>query len=573
MAEADIVITDGLVVDGLGNEPFEANVVIKDGKIVSVGPDLPKAREEISAKGKIVTPGFLDIHTHYDGQVTWENSTAPSANHGVTSVVMGNCGVGFAPCKPEDRDRLIRLMEGVEDIPEIVMTSGLPWNWETFPEYLDVLERRRGDLDVAAQLPHSCLRVYVMGERASSREAATEADMARMTELTREAMLAGAIGFGTSRTVFHQDRDGFAIPTKEASVKELDAIALGMKQVSRGVLQAVFDSDDMEGNINLFRGVAERSGRPLSFSLMQLIDHPTAWRRGLDLVGQANKEGVDIKAQVIGRPTGLLIGLDLSYNPFSMHPSYRKIAHLSLAEKLAAMKDPDFRRQLLSEQPSDPDFPGLKFLTRFDWMFPLGDPPNYEPSPDTSIAARAARRGVSSHEEAYDQLIANDGRSILFITVANYADGNLAATHSMLKDDNTLLGLGDGGAHYGVVCDAGAPTHMLTYWARDRKGDRFSVQEIVRQLTTAPARAMRLLDRGVIRAGYKADVNIIDFDRLRLKAPEVAYDLPAGARRLVQKADGYDVTMVSGVVTAHNGVPTGALPGRLIRGAQAAPTN
>jgi N-acyl-D-aspartate/D-glutamate deacylase len=410
-----------------------------------------------------------------------------------------------------------------------------------------------------------------MGERASSREAATETDLARMTELTREAMIAGAIGFGTSRTVFHQDRDGIAIPTKNASVRELDAIALGMKQASRGVLQAVFDSDDIEGNINLFRGVAERSGRPLSFSLAQLLDHPDAWKRGLDLVGKANEEGVDIKAQVIGRPTGLLIGLDLSFSPFSMHPTYRTMAHLPFTEKLAAMRDPEIRRNILSERPSDPDYPGLKYLERFDWMFPLGDPPNYEPALDSSIAARAARRGISPQEEAYDFLIANDGRSILFVTVANYADGNLEATHAMLKDSNTLLGLGDGGAHYGIVCDAGAPTHMLTYWARDRKTDRFSVQEIVRQLTSAPAGAMRLLDRGVIRPGYKADLNIIDFDRLTLKAPEVAYNLPAGARRLVQKAEGYEATLVNGIVTARNGEATGSFPGRLIRGAQPSP--
>ena len=571
MDDVDLIIRNGLVIDGLGNEPFEAHVAISGGKIVSVGQEMPNAKEQLDAKGMLVTPGFIDIHTHYDGQVMWENTTAPSSDHGVTSVVMGNCGVGFAPCKPQDRDRLIRLMEGVEDVPELVMTTGLPWNWETFPEYLDALERRTGDVDVAAQLPHSCLRVFVMGERASSREVATDEDLAQMTKLTREAMLAGAIGFGTSRTLFHQDRDGGAIPTKNADARELDAIALGMKQASAGVLQAVFDSDDIEGNINLFRGVAERSGRPLSFSLAQLLDHPEAWRRGLDLVEDANRAGVDMKAQIIGRPTGLLIGLDLSFNPFSLHPTYRAIAKLPLSEKIRIMRQPEIREQILSEQPSDPDYPALKYLERFDWMFPLGDPPNYEPSPDTSIAARAARNGTTPQEEAYDLLLDNEGQSILFVTVANYADGNLNATYAMLSDRNTLLGLGDGGAHYGVVCDAGAPTHMLTYWARDREGERFSVQHVIRQLTSAPARAMRLFDRGIVKPGYKADLNIIDFDRLKLMSPTVRYDLPAGARRIVQKAQGYHATLVSGIITARDGVSTGALPGRLIRGEQAAP--
>jgi N-acyl-D-aspartate/D-glutamate deacylase len=571
MTDADFVFRGGVVVDGLGGEPFEADVAVKDGKILSVGEKNVRGSEEIDARGLIVTPGFVDIHTHYDGQVTWENRTAPSSNHGVTTVVMGNCGVGFAPCKLEDRDRLIRLMEGVEDVPEVVMVAGLPWNWETFPDYLDALDRLHRDIDIVAQLPHSCLRVYVMGERAVNGEPATEVDLARMTVLSKEAMTAGAIGFATSRTIFHQDRDGRPIPSRNAEMKELDAIAQGMKQAGQGVLQGVLDYDNFENDFEMFRSIIERSGRPFSFSLVQVTNEPDAWRKALRLAGKANAEGLEVRAQVIGRSTGLLTGLDLSYNPFSLYPSFQAIAHLPLADKVAMMRQPEFKARLLGETPLAPYYPALKWLDRFEWTFALGDPPNYEPRAENSIAAIAQRRGVTPQEVAYDLLLENDGKGILFIPLANYANGNLDAVYAMLKDRNTILALGDGGAHYGVICDAGAPTQTLAYWARDRKGDRFSLQEIVRGLTSVPANAVRLRDRGILAPGYKADINVIDFDRLTLRTPEVLYDLPGGGRRLTQKAVGYVATMVNGTITGRDDAPTAALPGRLVRGEQPVP--
>lgn len=571
MSTFDLVIRNGMVVDGSGGEPFRADVGVRDGIIVEIGECHGPAHEEIDAVGLLVTPGFVDIHTHYDGQVTWDDRTAPSANHGVTTVVMGNCGVGFAPCRPQDRQRLITLMEGVEDVPEVVMTSGLPWNWESFPEYLDAVEARARDVDVAAQLPHSCLRVYVMGERASAMEAATAQDRQRMAEVAEEAVRAGAIGFATSRSIFHRDKDGVPIPTQRAAEAELLAIAEGMKRAGGGVIEALFDFGDIDQEFAMLRRISEQTGLPVSFSLAQTLEARDQWRRGLELLAQANRDGVAMKAQVIGRPTGFLLGLDLSYNPFSLHPSYQAIQHLPPAQKAARMREPDMRAAILSENPSDPTYYLLKFLTWFEHIYPLGDPPRYDPSPDDSIAAMAARKGVSPQEVAYDLLCEGDGNAVLLLAIGNFAEGTLEPALEMLKDENTLLGLGDGGAHYGLICDAGHPTFMLTYWVRDRDGERLPLPAVIKGLARDPAFAVGLHDRGLIATGYKADINLIDFDRLHLHAPRPTLDLPAGGRRLVQPADGYVATLVGGQITYRNGKATGALPGRLVRGARAQP--
>jgi N-acyl-D-amino-acid deacylase len=572
MSEIDLVVRGGLVVDGSGGESFEADVAVADGRIVQIGKIAARGREEIDARGHVVTPGFVDIHTHYDGQATWEDRTDPSAKHGVTTVVMGNCGVGFAPCKPEDRERLIYLMEGVEDIPEAVMVAGIPWKWETFPEYLDFLATRHRDVDIAAQLPHSCLRVYVMGQRAVDREPATADDLARMTQLSREAMEAGAIGFTTSLTLGHAYPNGARIPSYDVAEQELHAIAQGLRQANTGVLQAVFDFNDLEGNFGLFRRLAERSGRPLSYTLSQQIEYPEAWREALKLTADANRDGVEMKAQMKGRPTSILLGLDVSFNPFSLHPTYQKLAHLSLKDKVAALRHPDVKAAILSEEPGEPPYKVMHMFQRFDLIFPLGDPPVYEPFPHTSVAAQAQKRGMSPRELAYDLMLENEGAGILSLALTNFLDGNLDASCEMLKDPNTLEGLNDGGAHYGMICDASASTFMLDYWTRRRDGEKLPLEDMVRRLSSAGARAVRLLDRGLIATGYKADLNVINYDRLKLYAPEMSSEgLPSGGRRLVQRADGYAATIVNGEVTYREGVPTGAMPGRLVRGEQARP--
>ena len=571
MADFDLIIRGGQIHDGTGRDPFIADVAIRNGFIAAVGSVAGSGKREIDASGKLVTPGFVDIHTHYDGQVTWENRMMPSSSHGVTTVVMGNCGVGFAPCRAEDRQKLVELMEGVEDIPEVVMTTGLPWSWETFPEYLDVVGSRPYDVDVAAFLPHSCLRVYVMGERGVNRENAAEADLTEMTRIAEEAMRAGAMGFATSRSIFHRDRNGVPIPTKDSIEPELEAVGQGMKSAGHGVLEALIDFEDVDAEFGLLRRVSERNNLSLTFTVAQLLDNPRGWERALELIDEANAGGLNVKGQVIGRPTGLLLGLDLSFNPFSLNPSYQAIAALPLAERVAEMRKPEVRTRILADKPAGAKLKLLDYLHAFHRIFELGDPPNYAPPPDTSIAAMAERKGVDALEVAYDLLLKKDGNAVLFVPVGNYADGNLDAVTRLLTDDNTIMGLGDGGAHYGVICDAGYPTFMLTYWGRDKAGLKLPVAQIIKGLTCDTAEFIGLHDRGRIAPGYKADINIIDFDRLRLHAPRPVFDLPANGRRLVQDADGYAATIVSGEITYEDGKPTQALPGKLVRGPQAEP--
>jgi N-acyl-D-aspartate/D-glutamate deacylase len=568
----DLVIRGGTIADGSGGAAFEGVVAIDRGRIVGVGAVSASGRQEIDARGKLVTPGFVDIHTHYDGQVTWENRLSPSTSHGVTTVLMGNCGIGFAPCRPADRDRLVRLMEGVEDLPEIVLTAGLPWNWESFPDYLDSLATRSYDADVATQAPHAALRVFAMGARATAREVATPEDCAAMARLAAEAVRAGALGFGTSRTINHRASDGESIPTLNAAEQELTAISAALGQVGAGVLQVVSDFTDAEAELAMLRRVVERSGRPLSVSLAQWHHAPELWRTILSWIEDCNAAGLTVKGQVSGRPIGMLLGFDFSFNPFSFTPTYKSLAALAPAERLGELRRPEIRSRIVAETPEPGDFPGHLWIRSFDKMYALGDPPNYEPLPGDTIAARAERAGVTAAELAFDSLLDQDGQGVLMLPSVNFAYGSLDAPLEMLRHPDTLYGLGDGGAHLGFLCDASLPTYMLQYWVRDRvRGETLRLEDVVRGLTSETAQAIGLRDRGLLRVGYRADINIIDMDRLALKPPRIVYDLPAGGRRITQDAEGYVATFVGGVQTMGDGVPTGALPGRLIRGAQPQP--
>ena len=559
------VIRGGTIIDGSGADPVEADIAMRGGKITAIGRALPKGDEEIDARGKIVTPGFIDVHTHYDAQVTWANAMSPTSWHGVTTAMIGNCGVGFAPCRPEQRDMLVRLMEGVEDIPEVVLTEGLPWNWTSFPDYLDALEARRYDLDVVAQVPHAALRVFVMGERGADREAATAADRAEMARLAGEGIRAGALGFSTSRTLNHKTIDGAPIATLGAAEAELTEIAMALKDAGAGWLQVVSDFDDPEEEFALLRRLAERSGRPLTITLLQYDRRPDGWRRLLDRIAESNAAGTRITGQIRNRPTGVLLGFEISQNPFMTRPSYLAIADLPFARRIDILRDPAFRATLLAEAPTDAFM--AQRTARWDRVFLLGDPPEYEPAPETSVAARAAREGRSPDEVVYDLLLGQDGKAILYRPMTNYTAGNLDAVRDMIADPNSLIGLGDGGAHVGIMCDASSTSYMLTHWTRDRaRGGLFTIPEAVRRLTHDCAKAIGLNDRGLLRPGYKSDINVIDYDRLHIAAPEVVYDLPGGGRRLIQRTRGYAATLVSGVPVYRDGEATGEFPGRLVRG-------
>jgi len=572
MTSADIVIRGATVVDGSGAEPFCADVALSGGRISAVAPGLAqRGDEEIDARGLLLTPGFVDIHTHYDGQVTWANRLIPSSFHGVTTAVMGNCGVGFAPCRPADRERLVKLMEGVEDLPEVVLATGLPWTWESFPEYLDVLESGRYDADIATQIPHAALRVYAMGQRAVDREPATAEDCARMAQLAGEAIDAGALGFATSRTLNHRASDGVLIPTLNAAEDELCAIASALSAKGRGVLQLVSDFADLESELGIIRRVVERSRRPLSLSLMQWHHVPDKWRDVLRWIEQCNADGLQVRAQVAGRPIGLMLGFELSYNPFSFTPTWKSLAGLDVQQRREQLRRPEIRARIVSETPEPSGFAGEALFRQFSAMYALGAEPDYEPAPQDNLAARAGRLGVSAAEFAYDQMLEQDAQAVLMVPSVNFAHGNLDDALAMMKHPHAVYGLGDGGAHLGFLCDASLPTYMLQYWVRERRGERLSLPEVVHGLSRRTACAVGLNDRGLVATGYRADLNLIDFDRLRLHPPRVSYDLPAGGRRLMQGASGYVATLVNGVVVQRDGEASGALPGRLVRGARAQP--
>jgi N-acyl-D-aspartate/D-glutamate deacylase len=571
----ELVIRGGLVVDGRGEEPYEADVGIAGGRITAVGKIAGRGAEEIDAAGKIVTPGFVDIHTHYDGQVTWENRIVPSSSHGVTTVLMGNCGVGFAPCRPDQHDLLIRLMEGVEDIPHPVLVDGLPWTWETYPQYLDFLAGRTFDADICGYIPHAPVRVYVMGQRGVDREPATPEDLRAMAGIVRDGLAAGAMGFSTSRTFFHRSSDGKSTPSFEAAEAELMALAGALREAGTGVMQLISDFDTPESTFAMLRRMVRRAGRPLSVSLLEGGYGPMTlrWQEVLDWAVAATTEGLPVKAQVLSRAIGVMLGHELTLNTFYTCPGYVMLAALPFEEKIRELRRPEVRARILAES-ADPD-PTIvlgRLVREFEHMFILGDPPDYEQPFEQSIASRARRLGVAPEEMVYDLMLERGGRNNLYVTLCNYEHGSLESSRRMMQHAGAVLGLGDGGAHCGTICDGSYPTFMLTHWVRDRtRGERLPLPQVVKWLSRDTARAVGLADRGVIAPGYKADVNVIDPARLHLHAPEVARDLPNGGRRLVQRAEGYSATVVSGRVVYREGRATGDLPGRLVRGAQAAP--
>jgi N-acyl-D-aspartate/D-glutamate deacylase len=564
----DLVIRGGTVVDGTGSPGFVADIAIKDGVIAAVGHSEGGESEEIDAAGLLVTPGFVDVHTHYDGQITWENRLRPSSNHGVTTVVMGNCGVGFAPCRDGDEELMIRLMEGVEDIPHAVMAEGVPFNWTSFPDYLDALEERKADVDFAAQIPHSPLRVFVMGERGANLEPPTGEDLAQMRRLVAEAIEAGAIGVSTSRNLFHRFRSGDLAPSIKSELAELQALGAGLRDADDGVFQCIPNIDGEAGEeMQLFEAVAQDCGRPLNFSLIPMPSQPANWSIYIEALRQARTRGLEINGQFLPRPMGVLFGLDLSFHPFSLNPSYRALADLPLDEKVRAMRDPGLRARIISEEPEDPNPAFVGLLKAPLHLYRLDEPANYDFAPGDSLQAEAERIGRPLGEVVYDALIADEGSAIL-CAYGSQVPEILQMTADLIGEDNMIVALGDGGAHYGMICDAAYPTYMLT----NRLGKQgLDVARVVKALTSQPAASVGLNDRGIIAAGYKADLNLIDLDRLKLHRPHVERDLPAGGKRLHQEAEGFVATIVSGEVSYRNGEPTGALPGRLVRGTRAGP--
>jgi N-acyl-D-aspartate/D-glutamate deacylase len=572
MADYDLIIRSGLVVDGMGGEPFVGDVAVDGGAIAAVGRLNGKGRAEIDAEGAVTAPGFVDVHTHYDGQATWDARLQPSSWHGVTTVVMGNCGVGFAPVRPENRDRLVELMEGVEDIPGSALREGLTWDWESFPDYLDVLARRRFDVDVATQVPHAALRVEVMGARAAAQVQATPDEAAEIARLAGEAVRAGALGFTTSRTLNHKSSDGELTPSYGIGQDELVAIGRAVGQTGRGVLQVVSDFTDAEAEFELLRQAMRAGGAPMSVSLIQSNLAPDSYRRVLDFVTDCQRQGLTIRAQVAPRPVGLLLGLQNTLHPFMENPVWQQIADLTVADQAKLMRSGELRAEILAAQSRAKNRRriGGILIHKYELMYEVTDPPQYEPDPADTIAARAGRLGVTPEELAYDLLAAGDGDAMLYVTFANYAGGNLDAVKEMLEHPHTIPGLSDGGAHVGTICDGSFPTTLLGHWARDREAG-LGLPFVVQRQARDTARAVGLGDRGVLTPGYRADINVIDMQALRLRRPTMLFDLPAGGRRLMQRAEGYRHTIVAGRETYRNGHATGALPGQLVRGPQHAP--
>ena len=563
----DLIIKNGTVYDGTGNKPFVADIAIKGRKIEAIGELEEVSKQTINAEGKIVAPGFVDIHTHYDGQVTWDPYLRPSTYHGVTTVVMGNCGVGFSPCKPEERDWLISLMEGVEDIPGTALHEGINWQWESFPEYLDILENKPLAIDVGTQIPHGAVRAYVMGQRGINREEATQEEIDRMSQLVKEAIQAGAFGFSTSRTEKHRDSSGALTPSITAHKNELVSIANSIGELNSGVLQGISDFYDFESEFDIFKEMSQSSGRPISITVEQMDQRPDWWRQLLDGIEAAQNKGINMYGQVPPRATGINMGLEVTLNPFTFYPSFYDLSKKSLEEKVATMRDPKFKKKLLSEQPVSIGNPLVEEITQsFNKMFRLGDPANYEPDPDSSFKAIAKKQNISPQEVAYDCLLEKEGKALIYHPLFNYLPGNLDFVEKMLNHPYSISGLGDAGAHCGAISDASFPTTLIQHWGRDRtRGKKIPLEKLISMQTLETSRLLGISDRGVLKEGYKADINVIDFDNLTLHEPEVLHDLPAGGRRLVQKASGYEYTIVSGQIAFKNGEATGALNGRLIR--------
>lgn len=558
----DLILRGGEVFDGSGKAGFTADIAIKDGRIAAIGKRLKgKAAEEIDAKGLVVTPGFVDVHTHYDGQATWDSHLQPSSSLGATTVVMGNCGVGFAPCRAADHRVLVELMEGVEEIPGTAMDEGLPWNWETFPDYLNALAERPRDIDIAALLPHAPLRVYVMGERAVNREPATEADLTQMQALVKEGIAAGAVGFSTSRTLVHRSAGGDFIPTYQAATAELKHLGAALSGKQGSVFQMISDWEDAEDEFSVLRETAAKTGAKGTFTLLDMgAAQPSLWREHLDRIEAAQAEGLDIRGQVLSRPIGMLMGHPATMSIFYRRPSYLALADLPWEQKLARLKDPAVKAQILGEENQPPCHVFVQiFREAFEHQYPLTDPIEYLPAKTDSVAARAAAEGREPEEWLYDYFLGGDGSNLVYIPAANFSEH----IPEMLRHPHTVAALGDGGAHVGTICDTSANLYILTKWVKER--GELELAQAVHLLTRQPAELYSLLDRGLLAPGMKADINLLDYDSLRLRTPHMVRDLPAGGKRFLQRADGIKATIKSGQVTFRDSAPTGALPGALVR--------
>ena len=562
----DLIIKNGSIYDGKGSEPYQADIAISNEKIVEIGDIKGEAKKVIDAEGKIVTPGFVDIHTHYDGQVTWDPYLRPSTYHGVTTVVMGNCGVGFSPCKPDQRDWLIGLMEGVEDIPGTALHEGIDWEWESFPEYLDALEKKPLAIDVGTQIPHGAVRAYVMGERGINHEEASQEEIDTMKEIVQEAIKAGAYGFSTSRTEKHNDVNGNLTPSITAHKNELVEIAKSLGEINKGVLQGISDFYDFESEFDIFKAMSKQSGRPISITVEQQDARPEWWEQLLDGIEDAQSEGINMYGQVPPRATGILMGLTATLNPFRFHPAYMEIADLALEERVEIMSNDEFKEKLLNDNAVSINPLVDEIVNSYSKMFKLGEPANYEPDPEMSFESLANSSNMTAQEIAYDAMLEKDGRALIYHPLFNYQTGDLSLVEKMLKHPYTISGLGDAGAHCGAISDASFPTTLVQHWSRDRsRGSKLPLETVIKMQTSETANLLGIKDRGVLEKGYKADINIIDYEGLTLHEPEIINDLPAGGRRLVQKASGYDYTIVSGEVAFIKGEATGALNGRLIR--------
>ena len=578
----DLKISGGLLVDGTGDPPRPADVAVAGDTIVAVGPDLPgDAARTIDASGQIVTPGFVDVHTHYDGQATWDDLLEPSSGHGVTTVVMGNCGVGFAPVRPGTEEWLIQLMEGVEDIPGAALSEGITWGWESFGDYLDALDGHSWAIDVGTQVPHGAVRAYVMGERGARNEPADTDEVARMEHIVADAVSAGALGVSTSRTLAHKAMDGEPVPGTFAAEDELFGLGRGLRDGGGGVFElapvgsAGEDVVKPRSEVEWMRRLSAAIDQPVSFALLQVPAAPDLWRELMDVSLQAAEEGAQLYPQVAGRPFGLLAGWQTSH-PFMRRPTYRAIERLGIEERIERLRDPAVRAAILSEPDGERrggmhEGVGSLVARMLDQLYVLGDPPDYEPAPDRSIAAVAAAAGVEMAEAAYDAFCAEDGRALLMAPLFNYVDGNHDVIREQLTHSRAVVGLSDGGAHCGLICDASMPTTMISHWTRDRsRGEQLPLEWVVRKQSHDTAALFGLNDRGVVAPGKRADLNVIDHARISLRTPRLVHDLPAGGRRLLQHADGYTATIVAGEQTRADGVDTGARPGRLVRGRRAA---